>query len=102
MSQAETALSQPTVRVRSQRQRMWRTFLQNRLTIVGLILIILIIFTAIFAPVLAPYDPTEQDARNRLAPPSREHPMGLDSFSRDILSRIIYGARVYEGSSHGI
>ncbi|MGD9046565.1 MAG: ABC transporter permease [Anaerolineae bacterium] len=94
MSQAETALSQPAVRVRSQRQRMWRTFLQNRLTIVGLILIILIIFTAVFAPVLAPYDPTEQDTRNRLAPPSREHPMGLDSFGRDILSRIIYGARV--------
>jgi peptide/nickel transport system permease protein len=87
---------------------MWGTFLKNRITIVGLILIILIIFTAIFAddwfiaifqgreaePLLAPYDPTKQDTRSRLAPPSREHIMGLDSFGRDILSRIIYGARV--------
>ena len=108
MSQAETALSQPTVRVRSQRRRMWQTFISNRITIVGLILIVLIIFTAIFAddwfiavfqgreaePLLAPYDPTKQDTRNRLAAPSREHPMGLDSYGRDILSRIIYGARV--------
>jgi len=94
MSQAETALSQPTVRVRSQRRRMWQTFISNRITIVGLILIVLIIFTAIFANVLAPYDPYKQDTRNRLAPPSREHPMGLDDYGRDILSRIIYGARV--------
>jgi peptide/nickel transport system permease protein len=45
-------------------------------------------------PLLAPYDPTKQDPRSRLEAPSREHPMGLDSFGRDILSRIIYGARV--------
>jgi len=108
MSQEATTLSEPTVKVRSQQRRMWHTFLGNRLTIVGLILVILIILTAVFAddwfiaffqgreaePLLAPYDPIKQDTRNRLAPPSKEHLMGLDSFGRDILSRIIYGARV--------
>jgi peptide/nickel transport system permease protein len=87
---------------------MWQTFLQNRITIVGLVLIVLIILTAIFAddwfiaffqgrdaePLLAPHNPVKQDARNRLAQPSREHPMGLDPKGRDILSRILYGARV--------
>jgi peptide/nickel transport system permease protein len=108
MSQEATTLAQPVVRLRSQRQRMWQTLLKNRITILGFILIILIILMAVFAddwfiavfqgrqaePLLAPHSPVEQDTRNRLAPPSREHPMGLDSYGRDILSRIIYGARV--------
>lgn len=108
MSQADSALSQPAFEVRSQRQRMWRTFFKNRITIVGLILVILISLAAIFAddwfiaiflerdaePLLVDYDPTKQDTRSRLEGPSREHPLGLDSFGRDILSRIVYGARV--------
>jgi peptide/nickel transport system permease protein len=87
---------------------LWQTFLSNRTTIVGLILVMLIILTAVFAddwfiavfqgrepePLLAPHSPVIQDTRSRLAAPSREHPMGLDSYGRDILSRIIYGARV--------
>ncbi|MGD2148271.1 MAG: ABC transporter permease [Anaerolineae bacterium] len=108
MSQKATAQSVPTVQVRSQRKRMWQTFLSNRTTIVGLILVLLIILMAIFAddwfiavfqgreaePLLAPHSPIAQDTRNRLAAPSRVHPMGLDSYGRDILSRILYGARV--------
>jgi peptide/nickel transport system permease protein len=75
---------------------------------VGLILAILIALTAIFAddwfialaqgrkaePLLAPFDPLKQDTRNRLSPPSDEHPMGLDSYGRDTWSRIVYGTRV--------
>ena len=49
MSQEATILSEPTVRVRSQSRRMWQTFLSNRTTIVGLILVVLIILTAVFA-----------------------------------------------------
>jgi peptide/nickel transport system permease protein len=108
MSQAESTLSEPTFELRSQRKRMWQTFLRNRITIAGLILVILISLMAIFAddwflavftqrdaePLLVEYDPTKQDTRNRLSPPSSEHPLGLDSFGRDILSRIVYGARV--------
>ncbi len=49
---------------------------------------------AIFAPVLAPYDPIFQDAAVRLKPPSMAHPFGTDNFGRDILSRVIWGARI--------
>jgi peptide/nickel transport system permease protein len=108
MSQGDIGLPEPTFELRSQRKRMWRTFLRNRITIGGLILVILISLTAIFAddwfiavfqgreaePLLVQYDPTKQDTRNRLEEPSGEHLLGLDSFGRDILSRIVFGARV--------
>lgn len=48
----------------------------------------------IFAPLLAPYDPILQDAAVRLKPPSFDHPFGTDNFGRDVLSRVIWGARV--------
>ncbi|ADE01942.1 ABC transporter permease [Haloferax volcanii] len=54
----------------------------------------LILATAIFAPFVAPYEPSEQDLTNTLAPPSSEHLLGTDAFGRDILSRIIYGSRI--------
>ena len=108
MTAAEGALPQPQVRVLTLRQRMWHTFVRNRTAVAGLILVILVLFMAVFAddwfiaifqgreaePLLAPYDPNKQDPRRRLEAPSREHPMGLDASGRDILSRIIYGARV--------
>jgi peptide/nickel transport system permease protein len=108
MTQVAEALPQEYVRELTLRQRMWHTFVRNRTAVIGLIMVILVFLTAVFAddwfiaffqgreaePLLAPYDPTKQDTRNRLAPPSAEHPMGLDSYGRDILSRIIYGARV--------
>lgn len=108
MTEAEGILVQPAAHVLTLRQRMWHTFVRNRTAVVGLLMVILVLLTAVFAddwfiavfqgreaePLLAPYDPTKQDTRNRLAPPSKEHPMGLDNYGRDILSRIIYGARV--------
>lgn len=109
MAQASQTLDTPTtVKVRTHRQRVWYTFKRNRTALFGLIMVILIALTAVFAddwfiaiplgrdpePLLAPYDPIKQDPRSRLQPPSWEHPMGLDTFGRDILSRVIYGARV--------
>lgn len=81
-------------RIISQRERLWRTFKQNRTAVGGLIIIALIILAAIAAPLLAPYDPLEQSTIDRLEPPSAEHWLGLDNFGRDILSRIIYGTRI--------
>ncbi|MFX0541184.1 ABC transporter permease [Roseovarius sp. S4756] len=49
---------------------------------------------ALFAPLLAPYDPIYQDAAVRLQPPSWAHPLGTDNFGRDILSRVIWAARI--------
>jgi peptide/nickel transport system permease protein len=61
---------------------------------VGLAGILLLLLLAALAPVLSPYDYAEIDLRNTLASPSREHLLGTDNIGRDVLSRLIYGARV--------
>jgi len=60
----------------------------------GLLLTVLLVLAALAAPMLAPYDPIHQDTARRLEPPSHEHLLGLDALGRDVLSRILYGARV--------
>ncbi len=65
---------------------------RNIPAIIGLIIISLLILTALLAPVLAPYNPTDQNLYQRLQTPSRQHLLGQDSLGRDVLSRIIYGA----------
>jgi peptide/nickel transport system permease protein len=60
----------------------------------GLIVVGGLIFLAIFAPLVAPYDPAEQDIANRLQGPSWDHVLGTDQLGRDLLSRLIYGVRV--------
>jgi peptide/nickel transport system permease protein len=61
---------------------------------VGVAIVIVYLLVAIFAPWLAPYDPLAQDVMNSLAPPSAQHLLGTDSLGRDLLSRLIYGARI--------
>ena len=73
---------------------LWLAFRRNRLSWVGLVLLAIIVAAAVFAPLLAPYDPLEQHIVNRLQPPSAEFWLGTDTFGRDVLSRLIYGARV--------
>ena len=73
---------------------LWLAFRRNRLSWVGLALLLMIICAAVFAPMLAPYDPMEQHIINRLQPPSAEYWLGTDTYGRDVLSRLIYGARV--------
>lgn len=71
-----------------------RRLFRNKLAILGMVLLGIFVFCALFAPWIAPYDPTAQDITRRREPPSREHPFGLDEVGRDLLSRVIYGARV--------
>jgi peptide/nickel transport system permease protein len=73
---------------------LWTAFARNRLFWVGLVLLAAIIVIAIFAPLLAPYDPLEQNIVVRLEPPSAEFLLGTDGYGRDVLSRLIYGARI--------
>ncbi|AUH66703.1 Glutathione transport system permease protein GsiD [Paracoccus haematequi] len=73
---------------------LWLAFRRNRLSWVGLALLAVIVCAAVFAPLLAPYDPLEQHIVNRLQPPSAEFWLGTDTYGRDVLSRLIYGARV--------
>lgn len=68
-------------------------FLKNRLAILGLAVVLAFVLAAIFGPMMAPYDFFEQDLRNTLQPPSREHILGTDQLGRDMYSRLLYGAR---------
>jgi peptide/nickel transport system permease protein len=78
---------------RGELQRIIRVFLGRKLAVFGLIIILALIITAIFAPWLAPYDPYKMNLAHKLAQPSSEHWLGADSLGRDTLSRIIYGTR---------
>jgi ABC-type dipeptide/oligopeptide/nickel transport system permease subunit len=70
-----------------------KVFFSRSVVVFGAIIAILFLVTAIFAPVLAPYDPYEPDLNNTLANPSMSHLLGTDSLGRDTLSRVIYGAQ---------
>jgi ABC-type dipeptide/oligopeptide/nickel transport system permease subunit len=61
---------------------------------IGLAIVLLLIFCAIFADVLAPYDPNKMGSGGRFLPPSGDFPLGTDEFGRDMLSRILYGSRI--------
>lgn len=69
-------------------------FLSNRLAVFGLLIIIGLIFIALFAPLIAPYDPIVTHLANRLQPLSFEHYFGTDEVGRDIFSRIVWGSRL--------
>ncbi|MBN1161051.1 MAG: ABC transporter permease [Dehalococcoidales bacterium] len=79
---------------RSEWRRFARVFFGRKLYLVGFIIVVIIILTAIFAPVLTPYDPEKNDLTSRLQTPNAEHLLGTDQLGRDILTRIVYGARV--------
>jgi len=74
--------------------RALRHFAHNPFTLFSFILIALLIFTGLFASTLSPYDPVEISPDLRLTPPSRSHALGTDEVGRDVLSRIIWGARI--------
>jgi peptide/nickel transport system permease protein len=71
-----------------------RQFSRNRMAVAGLVIVLLVAFTAAFAPYLAPADPTRQHLEDKRLAPNSDYLLGADEFGRDILSRIIYGSRV--------
>ncbi len=79
-----------------QAYRTWLALRRNGLALIGLGIVVALIVVAIFAPLLAPYDPiVGGDLRlDRLLPPSWAHPFGTDELARDIFSRVIYGSRL--------
>lgn len=72
----------------------WRRLLKSKIGVAGMVIIVLLLLVAIFAPMLAPYDPYEQNILSRYKSPSAQHILGTDEMGRDILSRIIYGSRI--------
>ncbi len=71
-----------------------RSLRHNKIALFGLVLIFILVFTGVFAPLVAPYDPYQADLDVSLQAPSSNHIMGTDEEGRDVLSRVIYGARI--------
>jgi peptide/nickel transport system permease protein len=86
-------VEQPDAAVRRGRA-LWSVIRRKPLGMASAAVILVIVLTAIFADVLAPYDPLSAQPEIRLAPPSRDHPFGTDDIGRDVFSRIIYGSRI--------
>lgn len=94
----------PLVRSRAGGDREWMTVLlrlvRRRTALFGLLVVVAVMLTALLAPVFSPFDPLEQDIGQRLREPGwqdtqgRVHPLGTDHLGRDILARIIFGARI--------
>ncbi len=82
------------VKKRSQTAEIIRRFFRNKQAVVGLCMLLLLIFAAVFADVITRYDPLEQDLIHRLQPPNAAHWFGTDELGRDIFTRIVYGTRI--------
>lgn len=72
----------------------WKSFKKNKLAVIGTFIVLFFVILAIFAPWIAPSGIDDKELVKRLQPPSSEHWFGTDDFGRDILSRVIYGARI--------
>ncbi len=83
-----------SARSHSQWGDVLRRLFKNKLAVVGLILVLLLIFSAIFAGVLTRYDYSKQDFDSRLLFPSWDHLLGTDNFGRDLFARLLYGGRI--------
>jgi peptide/nickel transport system permease protein len=85
---------------------LWRDavarLMANKLAVISLALVIFLIIIALFGPYVTPYDFLSQDMNARSQPPSGEHWMGTDYLGRDVLSRVIYGARTATVTSFGV
>lgn len=75
-------------------KNFWRAFFTKKIVRVCFAILVLFVLAAVFADLLAPYDPNVGDLKARLADPSAAHPFGTDYLGRDQLSRMIYGARI--------
>ncbi len=83
-----------TLREESRLSLIWRRFRRHRLAVLGGIVILFFLIVALLAPLIAPYDPLEQNLKLKNAGPSREHLLGTDELGRDTLSRLMYAARI--------
>ena len=78
---------------RRQRFRFGRLFKGNRAAQAGAVVVVLVVLMALLAPFVAPYEPEAIDLRARMQPPSAAHWFGTDELGRDVLSRVVWGAR---------
>ena len=88
------ARERDTLRVQSQLGVVVRELRRNRGAVIGLVLIVFLVLVAIFAPLIAPYDPIAVNPDDSLAGVSARHLIGSDTYGRDVFSRVLYGARI--------
>jgi peptide/nickel transport system permease protein len=72
----------------------WNRFLKNKMAVAGGLVVVALFAVSLLAPYLAPYEPNAIDLKQVLAPPSAKHVLGTDQLGRDVLSRMIWGARI--------
>jgi peptide/nickel transport system permease protein len=96
---AQTSIAEQPLTLRPERRAgalagLGRFAQRNPLGAAASVVILVLVVSAVFAPLVAPYDPLEPDPINRLAEPSAEHIFGTDDIGRDVFSRVVYGGRV--------
>lgn len=97
MSEAVTAEGSQTQTMAPRERRLagfWRRFKRNKLAVFGLFIVAVLILVGLFAPLIAPHGPREQDYALTLSPPGDGGLMGTDSLGSDVFSRVVYGARI--------
>jgi ABC-type dipeptide/oligopeptide/nickel transport system permease subunit len=104
MTTAETVAAETSVVISADgppapRIRMVRSLLHDRTAVIGLFLVATLSLAAILAPALSPHDPDAVDVARKFVSPSREFPLGTDHLGRDVMSRLLYGARLSIGST---
>jgi len=78
----------------SRTRALWHVIRRKPLGMASAVVLLLVVLTAIFADIMAPYDPLATQPEIRLSAPSRAHPFGTDDIGRDVFSRVIYGSRI--------
>lgn len=84
----------PSRRRDSPQYRFWRRLWRHKLGMIGLTMLLLLVFAALFAPALAGNDPARTDLKLKNQPPNAEHILGTDAIGRDVWARLVYGARI--------
>lgn len=92
--ETNTVLAEEAFMPQSPLREFVSRFAASRSAMIGLGLLAVLVFCAVFAPALAPYDPNSSNLPNALKPPSAAHLLGTDELGRDILSRLLYGSRL--------
>jgi peptide/nickel transport system permease protein len=88
------ATAEPVLVTERSGGHLLRRATQNKLVVVGGVIVLVVLIAAIFAPVLAPHSPYEQFTTDQLVAPNSTYPLGTDELGRDVLSRLLYGARI--------
>jgi len=97
MTQFDTSITNQfdqAVQAKKKKDTLFLRLLRNRLALIGMIITFIVVVTAVFAPLIAPHDPLKINLPERLQPPSEKYLLGTDHLGRDVLSRVVFGARI--------